>query len=237
MPQVQISPATGKIRDPECSQINTFLKTSPSFPCSAQRMPGRAGTGQEGWGGVSRQARIPVLRLRCCVAAGKSLSFSSASRTKAPEGTSRERSQGHRGTRRARSPRCRWGRSRDRSEGATIPPGVGGTGSAHCGLPASLQPPPTPGHLSCQDPTPSSCCPPRCTAQSPPPSHVPSAPHVPSALAPASSLPIRVDAALALPHPCPSSVGTLCLLPRRLQPLPPSRRPGSGTFSKPPQGG
>ena len=65
---------------------------------------------------------------------------SSASRTKAPEGTSQERRQGHRdetGTfsqvSLGQEASSGWCRSRDRSEGVTIPPGVGGTVSAHRG--------------------------------------------------------------------------------------------------------
>lgn len=65
---------------------------------------------------------------------------SSASRTKAPEGTSQERRQGHRDETGSfsqvslgREASSGWCRSRDKSEGATIPPEVGGTVSAHCG--------------------------------------------------------------------------------------------------------
>lgn len=136
MPQVQISPATGQIRDPECSQINIFLKDLSEFSllCTTNARVSRHGAGGVGWREQAgpNPGSAPTLLCGCCqVPFLLWARVSSASRTKAPEGTSRERSQGHRGTRQARSPRCRRGRSRDRSEGATIPPRVGGTGSAH----------------------------------------------------------------------------------------------------------
>lgn len=60
---------------------------------------------------------------------------------------------------------------------------------------------------------------------------------VDAALAPAASLPVRVDAALAPATSLPIIRGDTVPPPMpRLQPLPPSRRPGSGTFFKSPQG-
>lgn len=118
-PQLKIPQATEKIRDPECSQINIFLKNLFEFSLFGTMNAGVSRHGVGGgaglWGGGSRQAQVLVLPLHCCVAAGKSLSFSGPRpRAPLPPGRRPQRELPKRGdrdtgTRRARSPRCHWG--------------------------------------------------------------------------------------------------------------------------------
>ena len=106
-PQLKIPHATEKIRDLKCNQINIFLKNLFEFSLFCTM---NAGVSWHGVGGVG--GRVVGWREQAGPSPGSAPALlcgcwqvpfllwapvSSASRTKAPEGTSQERRQGHRG--------------------------------------------------------------------------------------------------------------------------------------------